>query len=317
LQGAEVLQLVRQLFAMINASMQRSSLQEKASKEYDASAPAELQGDEDDDEKIAEDEGQLRISLQEALGAVMESNAEQFLQCLPECSLNLTNWLQVKQYRIIAMFLACDLVKNLHKESQPTWPVFMPCIFQSLSDKDVDVRIPACYLINLAAPFPDFSEAAPQAFKQLAQIVNAPAPKKRKERQKIALENAVAALLMLARHQGVHCPPEVPAWELVVQKLPLKEDNAEAKVVHEAIVDLVIEQNPGLLGKDNAHLSKILSCLAEVYCQEEVCTKETDTKILQVFQNLPQSKVVELARGFTEKQQKRIEKMLTGAVVAQ
>merc|ERR1711865_317702 len=167
---------------------------------------------------------------------------------------------------------------------------------------------------NLSAPLPDFGEAAPQAFKTLAQLVSAPAPKKRNERQKIAVENAVAALLMLARYQAVHCPPEIPAWQLVVSKLPLKEDNAEARVVHEAIVDLVAEQHAGLLGKDNAHLAKVLSCLAEVYDQEEMSTKAIDAKILKVFQALPRENIMAVGQGFTEKQQKRVERMLAGAV---
>lgn len=310
LTGSEVLQLVRQLFTFISESLQRSNLVEKAVKESKKSAPAELQ-DEDDGDMIEQDEKALRVSLQEAIGATMETNATEFTQCLPECSVHMTQWLQDAQNKTLAIFLACDLVKHLKEHSQPLWPVFMPAVFQALRDKDVDVRIPAAYLVNLAAPLPDFGEASPETFKLLANIVTAPAPKKRDERAKIAIENAVAALLMLARHQGAHCPPEIPAWLLVVQKLPLKEDDAEAKVVHGVIVDLVIEQHAGLLGNDNAHLGKILSSLAEVYKQEDVCSKETDEKILRIFQLLPQSVLSQVASSFTEKQQKRVESMLS------
>ena len=43
-------------------------------------------------------------------------------------------------------------------------------------------------------------------------------------------------------------PPNVPAWQLVVSKLPLKEDEDEATKVHAMIADLVLAQHAGLIG---------------------------------------------------------------------
>merc|ERR1719277_1434401 len=67
------------------------------------------------------------------------------------------------------------------------------------------------------------------------------------------------------------------------------------------------------LGPDNAHIGKVLSALAEVYKQENLCEKETDALILKIFQMLPRENLFKLAGGFSEKQQKKIEKMLTEA----
>jgi hypothetical protein len=127
----------------------------------------------------------------------------------------------------------------------------------------------------------------------------------------------VAALLALARGQAALCPPEVKPWQLVVSKLPLQEDYEEACKVHDIIVDLLISQDAGLLGPNGEHLGKILSALAEVYKQEHLCEKETDEKIRKVFQMIPQDKLIGLAPSFSEKQQKKIERMLSADVVVQ
>merc|ERR1712070_818217 len=128
---------------------------------------------------------------------------------------------------------------------------------------------------------------------------------------KLAMDNAVAALLELAQAKPDQCPPSVPSWQLVVSKLSLKHDDDEAQKVHDKVVDLVFQQHAGLLGPDGANLGKILSALAEVYRTETICKKETDAKICNVFQAIPREHLLSLARGFTEKQQKKIEKMLT------
>jgi len=128
------------------------------------------------------------------------------------------------------------------------------------------------------------------------------------------MDNCTLALFALAKEKPTLCPPEIPAWKLVVDKLPLRDDEDEAKKVHKAICELVLEQHTGLLGPDNAHIGKILSALAEVYKQENLSAKETDTLILRIFQMLPRDKLQLLASGFTEKQQQKIEKMLKSDV---
>lgn len=241
----------------------------------------------------------------------MKVSPAEFMQCLPKCGECITAWIQQKKHKVLALYLACDLVQHLKEQSQSLWPIFMPEVFKGLSDEDADVRIAAAYAINLAAPLPIFAEAAPQAFKSLAQIVTTAKPKKRDEKGKLALDNAVAALLTMAKEKSPQCPPEVRAWELVVSKLPLRDDEDEAKKVHKVVVDLVLEQNQGLMGPNRENLGQVLSIMAEVYKVESICEKETDEKILQVFKMLPRDLLQSLAPRLTEKQQKKIEKMLT------
>mmetsp|Transcript_77073 Transcript_77073/g.160416 ORF Transcript_77073/g.160416 Transcript_77073/m.160416 type:complete len:1116 (+) Transcript_77073:170-3517(+) len=309
--GQEVTQLAQQLFTLLDASFVRQATKEKLLNEDKAATPAELQGDEDD-ENDENDEEECQRALEDAIGGLMKVAPQDFAsQCLTECGKRLEGWLQSKSHRVLALYLGCDLLKNLKEASQPVWPVLMPAIFQGLGDQDPDVRIPCAYGIAWAAPLPAFAEAAPQAFSKLAQLIGGPAPKKRDEQAKIAMDNAVSALLVLAKNKAAQCPQDVPVWQLIINKLPLKADEEEAHRVHKIIVELLADQNPGLLGPDNSHLGKVLSILAEVYKQEDISTEEIDTGIANLFKLLPRDALMKCAASFTEKQQKKIEKMLS------
>jgi len=307
----EVLQIVQKLFALIDESLNRSAALQNDRIQSQVGAPAELLADEDDEDTPEEDEETCRRCAEEALGACMKVSPAEFVKCLPEVSGRMQLWLSNKKQRTLGLFLACDLLEHLKEHSQSVWPIFMPVLFQSLVDSDPEVRIPAAYAINLASPIAAFAEAAPQAFRGLAQIVGGPAPKKRDEKAKVAFDNAVAALLGLAKNKAAQCPPEIQAFQLVVAKLPLKDDEEEARKVHKLVCDMVLGQHEGLLGAGAAHLGKIMSALAEIHKSETLSEKETDEKITQIFKSLPQDRLMQLAANFTEKQQKKIEKLLT------
>eukprot|EP00932_Pfiesteria_piscicida_P009842 SRR837773.20645.p1 GENE.SRR837773.20645~~SRR837773.20645.p1 ORF type:complete len:718 (-),score=391.53 SRR837773.20645:73-2178(-) len=310
--GPQVGQLASTLFALIDASYNRQAEEEKERLNDKASAPAELQGDEDED-NADEEEDTCRRCCEDAIGSLMQVAPADFVQqVLPECSRRLQGWLGSKNHRILALFLGCDLIDKLKEESKSVWPVLMPAVFAGLHDADADVRIPCAYALGLAAPLPSFGEAAPEGFRKLAQLVSGPQPKKKDDQGKIAMDNCVSALFLLARHQSARCPPEVNAWQLVVSKLPIRDDEDEAKKVHRGLVELLAEQNAGLIGPDNCNLGKVLSALAEVYKQEGLSTTEIDTGIANLFRMLPREAVGNLAASFSEKQQKKIEKILNG-----
>jgi len=307
----EASQIVQVLFAGIDLSFQRSETCKQKKDKNHAGAPPELQKDEDDEDDDEDDEENCRRSFEDAIGAVMQVAPQEFLQCLPECTKRMTMWLSVKERRTLALFLACDLIEHLKDQSTPAWPVFMPHVMTCLTDTEADVRIPASYAVSLAAPLASFAEAAPQAFQALGKILQSPAPKKSDTQAKVAMDNCVQAMFMLAKEQTDKIPADVPAWSLVVSKLPLKEDEDEAKKIHNSVGQLLLAQHQGLLGPDNCHIGQVLSCLAEVYKQENLCTKETDELILRIFKMLPRENLSKLAGGFTEKQQRKIEKMLS------
>jgi hypothetical protein len=154
------MQLVDKLFKLIDESFQRSTEEERAKQEQKAGAPPELQ-DEDDEDEPEDEEENCRRCCEDAVGSVMEVAPAAFLQCLPQVGPRLQQWLASKQNRTLGLFLACDMLKNLKEESKTSWPIFMPVVFQSLTDADHDVRIAAAYAVNLASSIPLFAEAAP------------------------------------------------------------------------------------------------------------------------------------------------------------
>lgn len=312
LAGPELLQLVQKLFALIEESSQRTAEEDKEKKEDKSGAPPELQ-DEEEDEDEEDEEDACRYSCQEAVAAVMEVGPGEFLPLLPEVGTKMQQWLAAKRDRCLGLYLACNVLKHLKEASEPVWPICMPAVFAALDNKDPDMRIPAAWAIGLAAPFARFAEAAPAAFRGLAKNLGAKAPKKRDDQGKVASDNAVSAMLSLVQAKASLCPADVQPWQLIVSKLPLTQDEEEAKKVHKAVVQLVLSQDAGLLGPDGAHLGKILSAFAEIYKMEGPSDKETDEAISRIFQMIPQDKLRTLGASFSEKQMKKIERILTAS----
>jgi len=315
LSSEEILQLVERIFVFIDQSFERTKNYENKKQQQkvaDASTvPRELGDEEDEDERDAdEDEDQLRRNYEEVLGGIMEVAPTEFMQCLQPCGQKIGTWIGSGQ-KVLALYLACDLMLHLKDQSVAAWPVFMPEVFRALGDADADLRTAAAYAVNLGAPLAGFAEAAPEAFRRLGAIVGAARPKKRDNKAKLAFDNAVAALLSLAAEKAKLCPSDVQAWPLVIARLPLKDDEDEAKKVHDKLAELVLSQNEGLLGANGSNLGTILSILAEVYHVENICKKETEEKIMNIFKMLPRDRLQAEAQKFTEKQQKKIEKMLS------
>jgi len=309
--GREVfVQIFEMTMALMDASLSRTSVLIVEKRKEAAGAPAELQADEDADEDEDEEE-QCRRALEEVFGSMMELAPTFFVEALPKCEEKIRLWMSEEKTITIALFLVCDLLEKMKERSVPLWPTMIPAVFGMLTHAKAEIRIPACYAVNLAAPLSQFAEATPQALKELSQILSAPVQKKgRKEKAKarMALDNAVAATLALAVNRPNECAGQLPLmFELVLGKLPLKEDEEEAKKVHEIVVSQCLANNVVLLGQDNKNLPVLLKALAEMYKQENICEKETDQKIVTVIKSLPQAVLEGAASQFSEKQVKKIQ----------
>jgi len=210
----------------------------------------------DNEDEDANEEEQLRRNFEEVLGSIMEVAPAEFLPCLPPCAERLSQWISTQQHKVVGLYLGCDLIQHLKEQSEPMWPALMPEVFRAIGDADPDVRTAASYAVNLAAPLPRFAEAAPESFKRLAQVITTAkvGRGRRNEKARIALDNAVAAMVTLAIDKAAQCPAEVNAWAIILSQLPMREDEDEAKKVHAKIVDLMAAEHVGLLGA-KAHLA--------------------------------------------------------------
>jgi hypothetical protein len=308
----ETAQLCTLVFQLMDKSAQRAAKIQTTLKSKTANAPVELQGDEDDeDDDPVGDEKQLRLSYNGCLGALMKANPDVVASQLNVLGERLQAYMATKDDLALGLHLCCDMLEHLKEKSCPIWPLFVPKVFDTLGNKDDEVRIAAAYAVNLASHVPQFAEAAPEAFKRIAQIVGGKQPKKRDEEARNAMDNAIAALFALARNMPQQCPPDVNAFGLFLSRLPMRADVEEAKKVHKLLADLLQQQHAGLIGANQENLGRMLSILAEIHQQEDISNDELDAQILQIFKALPMDVIQKNAACFTEKQQKRIEKMLT------
>jgi len=301
----ETAQLVEKTFAFIDQSLERSRVTRSAQAKL-----AELVTEDVGSDDNADEEEQCRESLEGLLGVVMEASPAQFMPFLPLCINRITMWLESSVDRVLGLYLARDLVQHLGSQSEPAWPVFMLPMLHALSEPNVEAWMCAAVTIAHAARLQNFNGVAPCAFKGLAQIVGCFKPKKHEEKAKIALDGAVFALFTLIIEKPALCPSDIQAWQLVIKRLPLRDDWDKAKHIHRMFVDLVIKEEAALLGgAEKVNLGAILSILAEIYHVDNICDQATGVKIKSVFENISQDILQRLAGSFTEKQQKKVTRM--------
>merc|ERR1712025_605598 len=139
-------------------------------------------------------------------------------------------WMAQKGFKGLALYMACEVVDKLKEDSVACWPQFMGEVIKSIGDKDPEVAVAAHYCVNVASPLPHFASYAKDAFQRLSQLVSSKKPKKTDDKAKISFDNAVAALLRLAKEHHQHSP--IPAWQQVafaLNKMPLRQDEDESK----------------------------------------------------------------------------------------
>lgn len=119
------------------------------------------------------------------------------------------------------------------------------------------------------------------------------------------MDNMVAALIQLLLHQ------EVPqdGWAQAFARLPLRDDIEEAEKVHTLLLKLMQAQNPKVMGPNNSHIGKLLGIFSEVY-NSEFSTDDLNRDIRTTFSQIPKEALSNLEREFSQKQIKKIQRVL-------
>eukprot|EP00929_Paragymnodinium_shiwhaense_P080785 TRINITY_DN4214_c0_g1_i1.p1 TRINITY_DN4214_c0_g1~~TRINITY_DN4214_c0_g1_i1.p1 ORF type:complete len:1120 (-),score=304.71 TRINITY_DN4214_c0_g1_i1:125-3484(-) len=310
----ETLQMARKVFVLLDQSFARSEEAKQWRQQQalgQASLPQELHAGEDGEWQQSDaNEGRCRKSHSEILGAVMQIGAQDFTACLPEVATRIDAWLKTTEHKVLGLRVSCLIVQHLKEHSKPVWGTFMPATMQMLADENAEARCAAAYIVNLAAPIPEFSEAAPEAFRRIAAVISQSNPKKKEQMAQFAVDNEVAALFRLAKSHQASCPPEVQPWKIVAQRLPLWHDDEEARKVHAEVADLVLGQHPAVVG-DRSILAPVLGALSEVVGAHGFSTEETDAKIKKIFSQISVDELKAFAGQFTDKQRRKIDKLMT------
>lgn len=303
----EVQALSEKIFCCMDKSIQRTCSSQQQKEKHKGRVLDE------DEEGDGEEEVELRKNLLEMLGSLMEVSRETFAQAAVQGAIiqRMGVWMGQKSFKGLALYMACEVVDKLKEDCVAHWGVYMPTVIQSIGDKDPDIAVAAHYCVNVASPLPAFATLAPEAFARLSQLVSSKKPKKTDDKAKLSFDNAVAALLRLAKEHPGQSP--MPAWQQVafaLNKMPLRQDEDESKKMNAMLVQMLESQNPVLLGDANANLPRILAVLAEIHHDEAICEKETEAKIKQLLKALPIDIIKQSGAGMTTKQQKKLEKII-------
>jgi len=269
--------------------------------------------DEDDEDKET-DEKEAQIQLADLLGALMLSSPEVFENVAMEEMGTLMQSLfdnkdpKTKEEDLqLALNIACDLIEHLKSRSVKAWFLFMPKIMSGLHHQSSDIRRVAAYGVSLAATLTEFAEHAQTAYDKIRIVVSDQKKfhKKHDDSTREAMDNMVAAMIQLAVHQNV--PNE--AWQYIFKKLPLRDDLGEAEKVHAELLKYVRAQNPRVLGPNQENLGKLVGVFSEVY-NSEGSNDELNRDIRTVFAQIPKETFNNLEQEFSQKQVKKIQRVL-------
>lgn len=156
------------------------------------------------------------------------------------------------------------------------------------SDANPDVRQAACFGLGVCAQVGGdlFVEVGGgQCVPILQSIVSA--PDARSANNEAASDNAITALLKILEFQD-KCVPGVAGMnlgQLCVSYMPVTADEAEARVVHAALIRCMERQDPRILGENAANLPKVLSVIADIMGTFYV-TEEYTGRAVQVIKTI-------------------------------
>jgi hypothetical protein len=321
LQDNEVSTICNQVFKLLKESLDRREQMDKEGGAAPADDDDEVQhGADSDDFNVVTVDIRIRAALCEILGAVMQHNADNFMKLVAVQLLQMVEGFLLQknekhkgEEKKLAVYVICDIVEHLKERAGELWPKLIPTLIECVGEQDAKIAQASAYGLALAAPAPLFAPFAAPATARLQALL--PAMEKKGKKDKVrslaVRDNAVSAFGLVLRHHRASVPAaaDVNIWAQWLGYLPLKTDEEEAQKVHEMLCVLIQEQHAELLGKDYAHLPKILAILSDVYGNDELVTKETTEKIHAILKTLGEAGLSRFGASLTPKQQKKLERM--------
>lgn len=136
-------------------------------------------------------------------------------------------------------------------------------------------------------------------------------PNARSEGAETATDNAVSALMKIIEFQAGAVGPEkiVSLVQLVLEYLPAKADESEARVMHGALIRMVQASDGRYLGENLVNLGPIIRIFCEVLAKRTVDEEYTNLAVqcLKSMQSqLPQDVLARAASVLTDEQRQTL-----------
>mmetsp|Transcript_105235 Transcript_105235/g.285782 ORF Transcript_105235/g.285782 Transcript_105235/m.285782 type:complete len:912 (+) Transcript_105235:69-2804(+) len=323
LQPVQVQGICDLALAEILKSFQRDeALRVANAKACQGAPPQRLGADGDGSDDVRSDademeEQEARIGLTAILGACAKANPDVFMSyTLPKLQPLVSQWLASKSGspgKLLGLHVACDCCEYLGARAVPLWPSFMDASLEALGSASADERQAAAFTLLLAAQEPAFGpQYAGRAYAALAASLQRFKAKKSDEDAQRAADNVVAALVELClRHPGA-CPDPDGCWGAALARMPLKVDTEEGHKVHRKLFAEAQKQGGGALGS-MSRVAQVLGYLCEIHGKSEYCDDELERDLGAALAGLPAGGLESLLPQFSQKQQKKVERILASA----
>ncbi|GFE53671.1 karyopherin beta [Babesia ovis] len=251
-----------------------------------------------------ENEQAYRSALLELFGVIMKHHPDEFMQtCHNACVQFVMANLEKSQADDIAvgLYLCDNMIEYLKARIVPIWPQVLPYIFKYVESKNANVRQSACYGVSLLAKMPEFAGMENEAAAKIAAALRLTFSASKRDQQ-AATDNAIAALGEIIKHHGAKLN-EAPSYlNLWLKSLPLKADEEEGRRVHKDLMELIIANNPTILGPDNCNMGQLAKIFITIY-ETDFSTEELNKQIIQLMKHLGEGFLQQLAPSLPKRLQ--------------
>lgn len=208
--------------------------------------------------------------------------------------------------RSVAGLLAAHICEHLGERAVSQWPSFLPQLLQDMQASNDEVRGVACYAVSFAARLPAFAPNAAPAALRASEVITQTRARSKKKSEKTAqgaADNALSVLLeILEHHSGAVQGDLCGVW---LAGLPCQEDTQEGMRNNKALVRLVQQQTPWLVGEGGRNIPRVLELLVNAY-KTEMVDDEISTAIGQLLLTLGEAQLEKFSAGYAAKQKKRL-----------
>mmetsp|Transcript_20916 Transcript_20916/g.45998 ORF Transcript_20916/g.45998 Transcript_20916/m.45998 type:complete len:1121 (+) Transcript_20916:89-3451(+) len=310
----QVQEITTLCITLMNHSWQREAELDKRDKE-----------DDDDDAAVEEEDAKgseqsVRTVCNDAIGSIMKHHADLFVAVgkpmyFPIVQSLLQAGSNDEPKLLLGLYAIDEMVEHLGDRFVPDWPAVMPIVFEQLKASSADVRQAACYAVGCAAKCQAFGNAVGQVLPTLQLIIDQTRAQKKKRNAQAkandrAADNALSALLQIVIHHPQSLPDVQSVWVYLLDRLPLREDEEESVKVNKELVTLVRKEDGNCLGPNRSNLPKLMAFCAEAW-DSRLSDQETRDDIVKLFKAVPESIISGFAQMFSDKQKKRINKIMS------
>ncbi|CAN6706403.1 unnamed protein product [Malus baccata var. baccata] len=186
----------------------------------------------------------------------------------------------------IVVFLFNYFVQQSQEPASKYCSIFLPFLLRACKDHDPRVRQQAVRGIGTCAEFGinEFKPFAEEAAKSLDSVIRHPGTSSSNNPTAHVIAVSSLGRICGSYFKSINAPQVVGKW---LDFLPLKNDTAEAKLVHARLSAMIEEFHDILLGVNSQYKSRILEIFAQVVADgDNLATKETVNRmVVQLVQS--------------------------------